>query len=147
MRTWRMMISIVAVVLFCVVPAVIAVGARVDIPKYTIEEFEEKGFDLDGKTIKLEFRYRSEIKQIAKGVYSTNLWDKGRNNIYVEFGKDGFNWMKKVPERGGKDIHVYGKVKIAQLTNPYGVVSEGPVLVLLGRTLFTDIRRNHSFRW
>ena len=112
------------------------------IPELTVEEVKEKIFDLEGKTIRLEFNFRREINQIAKGQYSTRLYSIEKRNsstycyIYASFDEDGFDYVKRISTSWGykKTKKLYAKVVNSRI-------------VLIGRTQHKDIYREISYIW
>ncbi len=90
----------------------------------TISELKEQIVSLDGRTVKLRFKYRGDIRQVSEGAYATQLGEEG-SMIAAEFPQDGYKWMRNVPLWGPttKKWIVFGKVNA-----PKGLV------VLIGRT-------------
>ena len=90
----------------------------------TISELKEQIVSLDGRTVKLRFKYRGDIRQVSEGSYVTQLGEDG-SMIGAEFPQEGYKWMRNVPLWGPttKKWVVFGKVNA-----PKGSV------VLIGRT-------------
>ena len=95
-----------------------------EIEQITISELKEQIVSLNGRTVKLRFKYRGDIRQVSEGSYATQLGEDG-SMIGVEFPQDGYKWMRNVPLWGPttKKWVVFGKVEA-----PKGCV------VLIGRT-------------
>ena len=82
---------------------------------YDINEIKEGYVRLDGQTVRMRFRYRTDIRQIETNTYATELGSEfGR--IIVVFPEEGLRWMKRQSkqQQGKPRRSVYGVVDAQQ---------------------------------
>lgn len=113
--------------------------------KFTPAEIIEKKYDFEGKVVKLEFNKRSNIEQIAKGLYSVNLY-LGYKNIVVNFPEEAYSWFDLFPGSGTK--HIYCIVGIADIKVIHtGAVNKGVLLKAIGRHRKVGMNSNVEYSW
>ncbi len=95
--------------------------------------------ELDGRVVRLRFRYRSSISEVNPGVYATELGMDGYS-VRVEFPQEGYRWIRNsVSTAAALDP----SLKVA-----YGVIdARRQVVRLLGRTMKRRIGRPDEFAW
>lgn len=107
--------------------------------------------DMIGQLVKMDVPYRSDIRQQTDRVYAAQIGEMG-NHIRVSFGKDGLEYIRKIPEmkdaRSTKSYSVYGvilsdQMKLDLSSDTYQVGD----MLLLGRIARKDTTGKTSYSW
>ena len=95
-----------------------------EVEQVTVAALKEQIVSLDGRTVKLRFKYRGDIRQVSEELYATQLGEDG-SMIATEFSQDGYKWVRNAPLWGPttKKWVVFGKVN-----------AQKGCVVLIGRT-------------
>jgi hypothetical protein len=82
-----------------------------NIARYDINDVKENLVSLNGKVIRLRFRFRTDIRQTDQAHYQTELGSKS-GTIPVLFTQEGFDWIKGLPrwDQNSRRRNVYGRV-------------------------------------
>jgi len=92
--------------------------------QFSPAEVRERLISLNGKTIRLKFRYRGMISQRDEKTYQSIFLDDG-GSVPVTFGEEGYKWIKDINSWNAKNN---------RLRTVYGVVNAaGQEIKLLGR--------------
>ncbi|MCX7817692.1 MAG: serine/threonine protein kinase [Kiritimatiellae bacterium] len=110
-----------------------------DIEQVNVSELTSRLRELDGRVIRLRFRFRGPISETGPGMYVTDL-GMDSSTIRVEFSQEGYRWFRNSV---GTGFALDQPIRVA-----YGVVdARRQVVRLLGRTMKRRIGGQDEFFW
>jgi len=110
-----------------------------DIEQLNVGELAARLRELDGRVVRLRFRYRGTISEVGPGMYATEL-GMDSSTIRVEFSQEGYRWFRNSVSTG---FALDQPIRVA-----YGVVDARRQTVrLLGRTMKRRIGGQDEFYW
>ncbi len=110
-----------------------------DVEQVNAGELAARMRELDGRIIRLRFRYRTTISETGPGMYGTDVGVDSAT-VRVEFSQEGYRWFRNSVNAG----YVLDQpVRVA-----YGVVdARRQVVRLLGRTMKRRLGGPDEFAW
>lgn len=110
-----------------------------DIEQVNVGELASRFRELDGRVVRLRFRYRGTISEVGPGMYATDL-GMDSSTVRVEFSQEGYRWFRNSVSTG---FALDQPIRVA-----YGVVDARRQTVrLLGRTMKRRIGGQDEFYW
>ncbi len=114
-------------------------ASAADIEQLNVGELVSRLRELDGRVVRLRFRYRGTISEIGPGMYATDL-GMDSATIRVEFSQEGYRWFRNSVSTG---FALDQPIRVA-----YGVVdARRQTIRLLGRTMKRRIGGPDEFLW
>lgn len=110
-----------------------------DVEQVNVGELAARFRELDGRVIRLRFRYRGTISEVSPGMYATDL-GMDSSTVRVEFSQEGYRWFRNSVSSG---FALDQPIRVA-----YGVVdARRQVVRLVGRTMKRRIGGQDEFYW